>query len=108
MFTSIRFSFKLKNGVRILTMKLMSWPTEEKAKEYLLRFSSLPWFAGGVIEEDGEVLYELTPTGSEYVYEPIRNRLKRMAERKDLDSYPTDIFYPAFGELSQNLSFCSV
>lgn len=103
MFTSIRFSFILRDGNRILTMKIKTWPTKEKAKEYLLRFSTVPWFAGGVVEENGEVLYELTPTGSEYVYEPMRDMIRKLAERHETGAYEQAVFYPTIAETFANI-----
>ncbi len=108
MFTSIRFSFKMKNGFRVITMTVKSWSTEKKAKDYLKRYSSIPWFAGGVVEEDGAVLYELTPTGSEHFYDPIERMLRRMAERPEPEvPFDEGFIYSAFAESTTALSLCS-
>lgn len=107
MFTSIRFSFKMKNGCRVITMTVKSWPSEKKAKDYLKRYASIPWFAGGVVEEDGAVLYELTPTGSEHFYEPIERMLRKMAERPEPKiPFDEDFIYSAFSESTASLSLC--
>lgn len=102
MFTSIRFSFKLKDGHRILTMTVKTWKTQEKAKEYLIRYCNIPWFAGGVIEdENGEVLYERTPTQTEYFYTPTSVLLEQFAtkyESQDIVPPIGEFFYPILTE----------
>ncbi len=93
MFTSIRFSFKLKEGARILTMTVKEWKTKEQAMEYLIRYAGIPWFAGGVIEDEfGDVLYERTPTQTEHFYPPSRLHVPALAK----DSVPAieGIFHP--------------
>ncbi len=108
MFTSIRFSFKLKDGHRILTMTVKPWKTQEQAKAYLIRYCKIPWFAGGVIEdENGEVLYELTPTQTEYFYTPVQSRIAEMVKKYDDIFMPTtnEVFYPALMDPLVNTAF---
>ncbi len=82
MFKTIRFSFKMVHGERLLTMTVKTWPTREKAMNYLIRYANVPWFAGGIIEdEEGSVLYERTPTQSEYFYKTVKESLQEMAQR---------------------------
>ncbi len=93
MFTSIRFSFKLKEGARILTMTVKEWKTKEQAMKYLIRYAGIPWFAGGAIEDEfGDVLYERTPTQTEHFYAPSRLHVPALAK----DSVPVigGIFHP--------------